>query len=200
MKKEVLLERYKNKRRIIFGIALIILIFLYLFRNTSLLIRSFSAIGLLLLFYTTDHLFDLNFKNRHYIFIFIIALTGFLLAPLYFLYEHYDKIQHFLLPMMFASIVLHMLKGLRLQLKWKLFFTFFIVAGFLGIFEIGEYLLDAFFDLKLQGVFLKNLQGELISFDIIQHPLDDTMLDLSLGVIGTAIYSVMAALWHNKKK
>jgi hypothetical protein len=102
--------------------------------------------------------------------------------------------------MMFASIVLHMLKKLKLDLKWKLFFTFFIVAGFLGIFEIGEYLLDLFFDLKLQGVFLKNLQGELINFDIIQHPLDDTMIDLSLGVIGTAIYSGVNALWYWRRK
>ncbi len=199
MKEEQLLRRYKKKRRVVISISIIILTLLYTLKNTSFLIRAMSTIGLLFVFYLVDHLFKLDFKDRHYVFISAIAITGFLLSPLYFIYPNYDKILHIILPIMFASIVFHMVDLLKLELKWKLLFTFFIVIGSLGMFEIGEYLLDWLFDLKLQGVYIRDLQG-IQRFNILQDKIDDTMIDMSLGIFGTAVYVLTFGLYRKITK
>lgn len=182
---------YNIKRRIVIAIAIIILGALYFFRNVSDVILTASAISLIILFYLVDHMFDLRFKTRHYGFITIIAITGFLLSPLYSIYPSYDKWLHFIQPILFSSIVFHMTGGLNLKLRWRLVFVFFIVGGGIGLFEIGEYILDYFFNLNLQGVFLKNLQDLEGVLSVFQDPLDDTMADMILGFIGSCLYSLI---------
>lgn len=187
MNEKKIFLKYKKKRRIVVGISVLLLALLYAFKNSSFLVRTLSTIGLLVLFYAVDHFFDLDFKDRHYGYIMIIAISGFLLSPFYFIYPQYDKILHFVLPVLFGSIAFHMVDKLPLQRKWKLLFVFFIVIGVVGLHEIGEYFLDVFFDLKLQGVFLRNLQG-LEKYDILLDRIDDTMIDMALGVLGAAVY------------
>ncbi len=191
--------RYTIKRRIIILISLVILVLLYAFKNTSFLIRSLLTISFIIFFYLVDHMFDLDFNERHYAFALIIAFSSFLLSPLYFIYPQYDKIQHLLIPMMYSSIAFHMISHLPLHMKWRLTFIFFIVVGSLSMFELGEYTLDYFFDLKLQGVFLRDLQG-LEKFNIIMDSIDDTMVDIGLGIIGTLIYVGSMIFWHYKNK
>lgn len=191
--------KYTIKRRIIVLISLIILVFLYTFKNTSFLIRSLSTIGFIFFFYLVDHLFDLDFNEKHYAFALIIAFSSFLLSPLYFIYPQYDKFQHLIVPLMYCSIAFHMISHLPLHMKWKLTFVFFIVAGSLSMFELGEYTLDYFFDLKLQGVFLRDLQG-LEKYNIIMDSIDDTMIDIGLGITGALIYTGTMVLWYYKNK
>ena len=199
MKKESIYYKYTKKRRVIISLSVAILVLLYTFKNASFLIRSLSAIVLLLVFYLADHFFDLDFREKHYAFVIIIAISSFLLSNLYYIYPQYDKIQHFIMPMMFASIAFHMISRLDLKLKWKVVFVFFIVVGSVGLFEIGEYVLDYFFDLKLQGVFLRDIQG-LGKLNLLQDRIDDTMVDMFLGLIGASIYSLILYLWLKKKK
>ena len=189
---------YKVRRRIVIGLSFAILALLYLFRNINYLILSLSAIALILVFYITDHSFDIRFKTRHYVFITFIAVAGFLLYPLYSIYPSYDKFLHFVEPIMLSSFIFHMVSHLNLKFKWRLIFTFFIVIGFVGLFEIGEYTLDYFFDLKLQGVFLRDLQNLGETLHIIQDPLNDTMIDMSLGVLGALTYLVSMSLFFRK--
>jgi len=92
-----------------------------------------------------------------------------------------------------------MVSELKIELKWKMVFTFFIVLGSLGIFEIGEYLLDQFFDLKLQGVFLRSIQG-LEKYDILIDRIDDTMIDMVFGVFGATIYAVSTFILLKRKR
>jgi hypothetical protein len=191
---------YGAKRRIIFTVSVIILVVLYAFKNSSFFIRSASAIGSLVLFYIGDNLFDIRFTYKHYFYMTFIAITGFLLSPLYFIYPSYDKLLHFVLPLMMSSIVFFMISDLELKLKWKLTFTFFIVIGTLGLFEIGEFALDQAFDWKLQGVWQWDSSG-IEKFDILQDRNDDTMIDLALGIISAGIYSVsMILFFKNRKK
>ena len=142
--------RYKNKRRAIFAICFVVVGMLYLFKNVSFLIRALSTIGLLVSFYLIDHLFEIDFKDRHYVFIVVIAFSSFLLSPLYFVHPQYDKVQHLIQPIMIASMGYYMIRHLDIKDKWKLMAVFFIVMGLVGLHEIGEYLLDQFFNLKLQ--------------------------------------------------
>ena len=192
---------YGNKRRAILAVSVLILGLLYAFKNMSFFVRALSAIGLLSVFYIIDHYFDMNFKAGHYFIILFIAIIGFLLSPLYFIYPQYDKILHLVNPALFGVIVFYMVSKLKLKLKWKLVFVFFVIAGTVGLLEIGEYLLDYFFNLKLQGVFLRNLQG-LQKFDILLGRIDDTMVDMSLGFIGAFSYVCFVGVssWVKGKK
>ena len=99
---------------------------------------------------------------------------------------------------MFASIVFFMVNKLNLKFRWNVLFTAFIVIGSLALFEIGEYYLDYLFDLKLQGVFLRDIEG-VEKYRILLDRNDDTMLDSSLGVIGTGIFAFYAWIFHDNK-
>lgn len=190
-------RRLKAKRKVIITISIVILLALYIFRTEYSLVRSIGAVGLLLLFYLADHLFDLDFERKHYFFIILIAVISFPLGWIYFLYLDFDKWMHFLMPIMISSIIFYMVSKLKIPLKWKLVFTFFIVVGILGIFEIGEYFLDTFFDFRLQGIYIYASQTE---YYLHQTKIDDTMMDMILGVAGSAVYLVYTALFGRKKE
>lgn len=189
---------YRKKRTAIILFTILLLLAIYLFKDASFLLRSISAIAFVILFYTVDHFFNVRFKRRHYFYIILIAIFSFLLSPLYFLYPNYDKIQHFIQPMLTCSIIFYMVSKLHLELKWKIVFTFFIVAAILGLFEIGEFTLDSLFDLKLQGVFLRDIHG-IEKFHLLMDPLKDTMTDMIFGVIGAGAYCITFAYVMRRK-
>ena len=189
---------YQYKRRTVFGLSLLLLLMIYFFKNASFILRAVSTAGLLIFFYVLDHSFDIRFRGKHYLFILVIAIFTLLLSPFYHLYPHYDKVQHFFLPLLISSIIFYMVSHLRIELKWKLTFTFFITIGILGLFELGEYALDYFFDLKLQGVYLRDLQG-LEKFNLIVDRIDDTMIDLFLGILGSSLYALVFGIAKRKE-
>lgn len=180
---------YYHKRRMVFALALFVLLAIYFFKNASFVLRAVSTAGFLIFFYVVDHSFDIRFKAKHYLFIILIAIFSLLLSPLYYVYPNYDKIQHFLQPILICSIIFHTVSHLRLDLKWKLTFTFFIVIAIGALFELGEYALDYFFDLKLQGVYLRDIHG-IEKLNLVTERIDDTMIDLFLGVIGALAYGL----------
>lgn len=189
---------YPAKRLFLILFSVILLLAFYFFQDASTLLRVISTIAALFLFYLGDHLFDVKFKKRHYAYMFIIIISGFLASPLYFIYPNYDKIQHFFQPMLLCSLIFYMISKLHLELKWKLTFTFFIVVALLGMFELGEYGLDYLFDFKLQGVFLRDAQG-LDKLEILMDPLTDTIVDLAYGILGSTIYCVSLTLSLRRK-
>lgn len=189
---------YRKKRTIIFGFSILLLLMIYFFKSASFILRALSTIAIMLFFYFLDHTYDIRFKKRHYIYIFAIVILSFLASPLYFVYPQYDKIQHFIQPMLACSIIFMMINKLNLELKWKIVFTFFIVVAMLGLLEVGEFALDSLFNMKLQGVFLRDVGG-LEKFNLLMDPLTDTMIDLVLGVIGTVIYLAIFAFYSRRK-
>ncbi len=182
-------HKYLHKRRFVLILSALILLMIYFFKDSSFILRSVTASAFLIFFYFIDHFFDIRFNIKHYILIIIIAISSLLLSPLYYLYPNYDKVQHFVQPIFICVIVFFMVSKLKLDFKWKLTFTFFIVIGILGLFEIGEYALDHFFDLKLQGVYLRDLHG-LDKLNLISDRIDDTMIDLILGVVGSLLFMI----------
>ncbi len=184
---------YIIQRRFVVVLSLIILALIFFFNNTDFIVRAILTIIFIILFYIIDHLFDLRYRHYHYLFVIIIAVSSFLLSPLYFKFIYYDKVLHFFFSILLSSLIFHLVSKLKLALKWKIVFTFFIVVACLGLFEIGEYILDLFFDFKFQGVFLRNIQT-LEKFHVVQSPIDDTMSDLIFGVVGSALYLITAFL------
>ena len=189
---------YRQKRLIVISISILILIAIYFLKNASFTFRAIGLVTAILAFYIIDHFFDVRFRKIHYVFMFLIVALSILLSPFYFIYPNYDKIQHFFNPILVFTLIFYMVNKLRLELKWKLVFTFFIVVAILCLFEIGEYALDYSFNLKLQGVYLRDIGG-IEKLNLIQDPLSDTITDLILGVLGAGIYWIIFALIMREK-
>ena len=109
---------YRAKRWFIIIFTVIILLSIYLFKNAeSVWLRASSTIVFLIFFYVIDHLFDIRFKERHYSYITLIAVFSLLLSDFYFFYPNYDKVQHFIQPMLVCSIIFYMVSKLKIALK-----------------------------------------------------------------------------------
>ncbi len=187
-------HNYHAKRWATLTLAVIILGMMYFFRDEGFWLRAVSAASFILFFYAVDHWFDIRFRHIHYIFIVVIAAASLLFSPLYYIYPQYDKIQHLVQPILLCSIIYHMVSRIKLELKWRLIFTFFIVISVLGLFEMAEYIFDQFFGWKLQGVYLRDITG-LNKFEVVVEPIDDTMIDLFFGVAGTCLYALAVFLY-----
>ena len=187
-------SHYRKKRYILFFISLLLLILFYLFKDTGYFANVLIAILFIGLFYVFDHYFDIKFRWYHYIFILLMIAAGLLLLPVHYQFTEFDKIQHLIMPIFMSSMVFHMVKRLDLELKWKLVFTFFITIGILGLWEMFEYTLDYFFDIKMQGVYIRDALG-LEKLNLIMNPLDDTFFDLFLGTFGTCLYAIFAFIY-----
>lgn len=192
IKKEVVLM-YHHKRLIISVLSVILLLMLYFFKDATTPLRSITFIGVLIFFYAIDRLFNVEFELKHYIIVIIIDVIAVLMSQFYFIHPNYDKFQHLIFPMLLSSIVIYMINKLNLAFKWKIVFTLTVTISILGLFEIGEYLLDSLFDLKLQGVYLRDIQG-LEKFNILLEPIDDTMIDLAFGIAGSSLYAMCTYL------
>ncbi len=185
----------KIKRGIIVGLFIILVLLFYFFKNTSFLIRAGSFIAALIGFYFIDYSFNIEFRISHYICFIIILITGFLLSPLFFINENYDKLLHFLMPIFGSIIIFFLVNKLKIDFRWKILITFCSIIAFLAIQEIAEYILDYFWDLKLQGVYLRDATG-LEKYKILMDKNDDTMIDLILGLAGSLVYYLGKTIRH----
>jgi len=92
---------------------------------------------------------------------------------------------------------------LKIELKWQLTFTFFAAISFITFAEIGEYILDRLFDWKLQGVY-QYPPGEwnptASNIKELMSPIKDTMIDISLGVLGALLYCISVFKIKKEKK
>lgn len=198
--KEEIHKAYRHKRLIVGIISVLLVIAIYLFKDSSSITLRYSTfIGILIVSYIIDHLFDVRLELKHYVFIVLIGVATIMMSPLYFVYPTYDKMQHFIIPMLLCSITFFMVNKLKLEMKWKITFTVLSVVAFLGIFEILEYVLDSFFNWKLQGVYIRDITG-LDKFNLILDPLTDTIIDLSFGILGSSLYAIYSLIRYKIKK
>lgn len=188
---------YEHKRRTIIGLGIILTIIVYLLKDASFILRSVSLLATASAFYILDHLFNIKFKIKHYTIVIVTGIITYLFSSFYFIYPQFDKFQHLIVPIFISSILFFMIDKLKLPLKWKLMYTFVACISLLSSFEIAEYGLDYFFELKLQGVYLRDIQG-IEKFHLIQEPLDDTMIDIALGIIGSLIYLTYRSIKNYK--
>jgi len=107
------------------------------------------------------------------------------------LYPYYDKFTHFVSSitvavLAFVSILLINRFSCTKLARWQIFFYIVIFTMAIGAFwEIYEYLLDTFF-----GSYLTKL---------LQHGLDDTMIDLIIDLLGGIIIALFGT-WYIQKK
>lgn len=128
---------------------------------------------------------------------FLIAFSVFLHVAGYsqqlyiLLYPYYDKIAHFVTTitvgvLAFVSILLiNRFSCTKLE-RWQIFFYIVIFTMAIGAFwEIYEYLMDTFFGASLTK--------------LLQHGLDDTMIDLITDLIGGVIVAAFGT-WYIRRK
>lgn len=186
-----------HKKKVIYiSVGIIILLGLYLLKNTSYFLRVFTFIFSIILFYFADVFFNLKFKNHHYLIIIFISMAGILFSPLYFISSNYDKILHLVSPFLLSILIFFLTNKTNLKFSTKLLMTFSVVVMILSLFEIVEFLLDQFFNLKLQGVFIRDMLGTS-KLNIIMNKNDDTMIDLILGTIGSAVFIGYKSIVYN---
>jgi hypothetical protein len=192
---------FVNKRRLFMGFALLILFILYLLKNYSMFLRVAGFLSGLIIFFFMDYLFKLDFKKRHYSYVIIILFFGILLSPMYFLSENYDKILHFISPIFGSVLVFYIVREKNISFQWKLLITFMFIISFLAIHEMGEYILDYLWDLKLQGVYIRDTSG-IEKLKLVMAKNDDTMIDMMLGTLGGFVFVVGKTISHfiEKKK
>ncbi len=186
---------YKYKRRFLAGISVFILLVFYLFQSLSTSVRVLGFIFGLIVFYSIDYMFKLEFKIWHYYIILIILAFGILFAPLYAIYTIYDKILHFVMPILASFLVYHIADRKNLSIQWKLLITFMFMMSFLAIHEIGEYLMDLVWNMNLQGVYIRDISG-IEKLNLVVSKIDDTMIDLILGMLGSFIFVVGKSIEH----
>lgn len=78
---------------------------------------------------------------------------------------------------------------LKIKFQWKLLITFTSILSMFVLLEIGEYLLDLFLGFKLQGVYVRDISG-VQKLKILQDPLNDTMIDMIFGLIGSLVFVI----------
>ena len=179
-----------HTRHIIYIIVgILILGLLYVLKNTYYFVRVSGFIFSVLLFFLFDYFFGLGFKKHHYFIFIFISAAGILLSPLYFISSNYDKVLHLVTPFLFCVMIFFMVNKLNTKFSIKLFITVMISVSFLALFEIGEYSLDKLFNLKLQGVYLRDYSG-VEKLNIIMDKNDDTMIDLILGAISSLFFVI----------
>ena len=191
-------KNYIYERRVWTALVIISLICIYLFRNSGWGLRIAGAVEVIALFALGDRIFQMGFKKRHYVFYILLIIGTFIASPLYFIYPNYDKIWHVIGPIFVCSIVFFMIRKLDLQMKWKVTFAFFVTFAILGIFELSEYTIDSLFNFNLQGVYLRDAYG-FEKFTLITEKNDDTMIDMFLGLIGTALYCAYASFVYKRR-
>jgi len=102
---------FKTHRARIIYIIIGIIIFglLYALKNTGYSLRLATFLFSVLLFYAIDLWLELEFEKRHYGIFAIVALTGVILSPLYFISPNYDKLLHLIAPIFLSILIFYLL-------------------------------------------------------------------------------------------
>ena len=180
---------YKLKGILTILSFLIVLVLFLILRNFFLKMDLFSILsfsGVIFVFFCFDLIFNINFKLKYYVYVLLVAFFGFFFGFLTFYIPYYNRAMHFLGPFFLCSLIFFVLSKRGYNKKESLFFVFFISVAILGIHELIEYFIDIVFNMNLQGVGLGRI--------------DDTMIDLFMGVLGSLTYILFGFLKRNNYK
>jgi hypothetical protein len=156
---------------------------------------SMICVIIILVFVYLDR--KVKFRLWEKILFFTFPIGSFFLGNLFNVYRNwmfYDKIQHFIVPAIFAVLLAHTYTVLIPMPKIPLIIFVFTTIVCVGtLFELGEYIVDSLqlSPYILMGVFDKNGQ-------MILSPFLDNIQDMFCNTAGGLVGSV-ASLWLDKK-
>jgi hypothetical protein len=156
----------------------VVLLFLGTVRTSTMVIAFLSFFASI----TAAWIFKMKHIDTKYILPINIALWLNMVGELYVYYFNplpFDKVLHIMAGIVLASIIYSYYKKNSVLGKDAVLVT---VLGMLAFWEIYEYSMDTFFGFQLQGVFTNGI--------LVQSRIDDTIMDLILGVIGASAYLI----------
>ncbi len=103
------------------------------------------------------------------------------------------------MPIFGCIIVFFVLGKSKLEFKWKLIITMTVIITAITMLEVGEYLFDMVWDLKLQGVYIRDATG-LDKYILVLGKNDDTMIDMIMGIAGTLIFIAVKTVGYFYRK
>lgn len=131
----------------------------------------------------------------------LTAIFGELYLELYYNFEYYDKILHFLNPVFLVFVFYDLLKiyfpkDRKLQIRYAIYLAIALVL----VWEIFEIAFDYFFDSALVGVFAKgNISDPNLSGRIeIMSPWLDTLYDILLDFAGIIVGYILIKKSNSK--
>lgn len=137
---------------------------------------SFFYLGLFI-FIQLFRFFNKYLKlSENYVSILILSvyLSFFGDWELYYYFPYYDKVLHFINPLI-ATVV--WIKIVKLKSGFFGYLSSYAILGFGAVFELIEFFWDKILDTAMMGVYTA-------SFMPIMPKLDDTMFDLLFGFVG----------------
>jgi hypothetical protein len=181
--------RLKNKKILIILFLTLFLLIGYLFDALFPILSLLELALAITIFYLIDKTFKINFKAIHYLLVTLMFIVGVSFSCFYYVYPLYDKILHLINPFLITLIIFYVVDKQPLSLSKKWGITFCILMTFATLHEIGEYLLDTFLGTTTQGAYLidPDFANKLRP---IQSKIDDTMMDIILGAIGSLLFLI----------
>lgn len=191
----------KNKRIVYLILSISVLAILYALKNTSYFARSSAFVASFVVFYFSDIIFKCKFKNIHYLIFFVASTFGILFSPLYYMFSIYDKVLHFITPFLICILAYAALEY-RLKdvsLRMKLCIIVCVAVTLISFWELLEFSLDKLYNTQLQGVWVRDVTG-MEKVKLIMDRNDDTMIDMTFGVLGSLFFVVVrTGLYFYKK-
>ena len=104
------------------------------------------------------------------------------------------------MPILGSIMVFFLVDKLKIEFKWKLLLTFTTLIALLTVLEVGEFAMDKLWDIKAQGVYIRDISG-LEKYNLVMDRNDDTMTDIILGMFGSTIFSIvkLGTYYYNKR-
>lgn len=123
----------------------------------------------------------------------LTAIFGELYIELYYTFTYYDKLLHFIVPILIVFVSYDFLRKFTPDGKKRLYAAILITVAAVLFWEVAEIVFDYFFDATLVGVFTKvPITDELIANRIeILNPWLDTVYDVILDFLGISIATVI---------
>jgi len=172
------------KSIIILIMLLLEIIFYFSIEQINLYSISINSI-ILIIFYMSDRILNLEFKKQHYLYLIIIILSSLFFDYLQLKILYIDKILHFIGAIMLTSITYHTSKKIKIS-KNHLLMAIILSLLIIISYEFYEYFSDQLFNTTFQGVYQK-INNQLV---LIIEKTTDTLQDIFLGILGIIIYSI----------
>lgn len=133
----------------------------------------------------------MGFNNNHKIFVGLaIWLNVFAYIYFYQRYLYFGYIVHFVDSILITFMVYdYYRRNLKVKKVYLFIFVFLTVVGLASMWEVYEYLFNAIFHMRTQGIF--------VSGKFFVYPIDDTMWDIIVACIGSLLTLITRELSGN---
>ena len=156
--------------------------------STFLAIIALFILGFVIYFLIDNLMLNKNYKIFAGLAIWLNALSY---AYLYQRYLYFGYFVHFIDSILITYVVYdYFKKNFKTKEIYLFIFIFLTVVGIISSWEVYEYFSDKILQIHLQGIF--------VSGKFFVYPIDDTMIDLTIGYLVTILTLVVRKVFSSK--